>query len=255
MFRYAEAISNTRHGLRASPAPRLPGYRKAKPLGLSYASLPLLFVGFDLALIVASALLADLGYHQLSYQRPGDPQLSLGIGLVAAVLFAGTMQAQKLYRSLRTERLRLHLRAAFASWLMVFAGLSCILFLMKMSDAVSRGFLISFFGLGLSALLAWRILLKRLYRRLVVAGTLAGPRVAVIAEYGRDDTDTQLARLERYGYRLSRLFFLPAAEAGGKDDAERVKHMLQAVIRHVRGQHVDEILVVAPWSRTCRITA
>ncbi len=222
-----------------------PAPRTKRPLSLPYAALPPLFVLVDGLIILVSAVSADFLYHRWLYDSRSDLQLSLGIGLAAAVLFIAATHARKFYGGVRTTSLRQHAKAAFANWLLVFGGLACILFLLKMSDAVSRGGLLVFFITGLAGLLFWRVLLKRLYLRLVVAGTLSGPRVAILIESGRTDVAMQLQRFERYGHRVSRLFFLPDHQ----ESAVRMTAVLDALICHVREQRVDEILVLSSWGR------
>jgi Undecaprenyl-phosphate glucose phosphotransferase len=219
--------------------------RAGRPMSLPYAALPPLFVLVDGFLIILSAVGADFLYHHWLYGSHSDMQLSLGIGLAAAVFFIAATHGRKLYGGIRTTSLYQHLEAAFTNWLLVFGGLGCILFLVKMGEAVSRGGLLVFFILGLTGLVGWRLFLKRLYLRLVVAGTVSGPRVAILVEAGRSDVAMQLQRFERYGHRVSRLFFLP-------DDRKPPEHtavILDALIRHVREQHVDEILVLSSWGR------
>jgi Undecaprenyl-phosphate glucose phosphotransferase len=219
--------------------------RARRPLSLPYAALPPLFVLVDGLIILVSAVGADFLYHHWLYDSRSDMQLSLGVGLAAAVLFIAATHARKLYGGIRTTSLRQHVKAAFANWLLVFGGLACILFLVKMGDALSRGGLLAFFITGLAGLVLWRVVLKRLYLRLAVAGTLSGPRVAILIEAGRTDVAMQLQRFERYGHRVSRLFFLP--DEG--EPAARTPTVLDALIRHVREQRVDEILVLSSWGR------
>jgi Undecaprenyl-phosphate glucose phosphotransferase len=219
--------------------------RAGRPMSLPYSALPSLFVLVDGFLILLSAVGADFLYHRWLYDSRSDMQLSLGIGLAAALLFIAATHACKLYSGIRTTSLYQHVKAAFANWLLVFGGLGCILFLVKMGEAVSRGGLLVFFVLGLTGLVGWRVVLKRLHLRLVVAGTVSGPRVAILVEAGRSDVAMQLQRFERYGHRVSRLFFLPDA----MKPPEHTSAVLDALIRHVREQHVDEILVLSSWGR------
>jgi Undecaprenyl-phosphate glucose phosphotransferase len=223
--------------------------RGERPIALPHAALPALFVIVDVLVILASALASDAAYHSLVFDGPGDPQRSLGAGAVAAILFIALQHARKYYGSIRTIRLGAQLKAAVGSWMIVFAGLACVLFLLKMGDAFSRGVLLTFFFTALAGLVIWRVMLKRLYRKLVVAGTVTGPRVAVLAETGRSDTNGLLQRLERYGYSLSRLFFLPPDGLASEAVEKRTSDALQALIRHVREQRIDEILVVSSWHR------
>jgi Undecaprenyl-phosphate glucose phosphotransferase len=223
--------------------------REDRPIALPHAALPALFVIVDVLVILASALAADVGYHSLAFDGSGDPQRSLGAGAVAALLFIALQHARKHYGSIRTIRLGAQLKAAACSWIIVFAALACVLFLLKMGDAFSRGVLLTFFFTALAGLSLWRLALKRLHRQLVVAGTVTGPRVAVLAENGRSDTNGLLQRLERYGYSLSRLFFLPPDGLAAGLAEQRTSEALQALVRHVREQRIDEILVVSSWHR------
>lgn len=224
----------------------LNGGRSSRPLSLPHAALPALFVVVDFLIILASAFGANIGYHGMFRGLPGDLGLSLGVGLVAGALFIATQHHVKLYRAIRTAPLRVHLKSATLSWIGTFAAFACLLFLLKMGDVISRGTLIIFFGSGLIGLLGWRVILKRLYRKLVQAGTIAGPRVVVLADPAQRDINLLLLRLERYGYSLSRLFLLKDSETvDERVSGETLRSTLDALVLHLRKQRIDEILVVA----------
>jgi Undecaprenyl-phosphate glucose phosphotransferase len=220
-------------------------HRRHGPVSLPVTVLPFLSAAIDGVLIVLAALLGSLVYHLTAYGHMGDLQRSLGVGLIAAAMFVGSAHAQGHYAlARRTEALRGSIRLAATTWLWVFGGVICVIFLTKIGDYFSRGTLILIFVLGLGLLVSWRWLLDRLALRLLLAGTLVGPRIAILADPDREDRESQFRRIERYGYRIARLFFLP--REGAED---RVEDALQPLLQHVRQQKIDEILVVADWHR------
>jgi Undecaprenyl-phosphate glucose phosphotransferase len=233
---------------------RTPG-RRTKPklsslraFAIPHAALPLLFALGDGVLIIFTALLADFAYHALFRPLGGDLQRALGIGLLCAALFLAAMHWQNAYRSIRSLRIREHSRMALLTWLLAFGGLAGLIFLFRMGDLISRGMLLSFFLLGLGCLLLWRIEIKRLHRKMVLAGTVAGPRVIVLSDRGRADLHGQLQRIARYGYSVARLFVLPAiAEKDAPETSEKISTTLDALIDHVRSERIDEIVVVTSW--------
>jgi Undecaprenyl-phosphate glucose phosphotransferase len=232
------------------PQSAVTALRRHGPLTVPLAVMPLISGAVDGVLILACAIGSDFLYHQFTYARMGDLQRSFGLGLMAAALFVVSANAQRLYTNVhRLGALRGGLRSVALTWLAVGAALTSIILLLKVGDALSRGMLLSFVATGLVALSLWRWLRDRIVLRLIIAGTLTGPRVAVLADLERRDRESQMRRLERYGFRISRLFFLPAKSDGDKDDERQMLATMQALIRHVRRQQVEEILIVADWSR------
>jgi Undecaprenyl-phosphate glucose phosphotransferase len=223
---------------------------RLRALAIPHAALPLVFSLGDGLLIILCALAADLGYHAFFNPQGGDLQRALGIGLLSAALFLASMQWQNAYRRIRSLRLREHLHTALLGWLLAFGGLAGLIFLFRMGDLISRGMLVSFFVLGLGCLTLWRIEIKRLHRKMVVAGTMAGPRVIVLSDRGRSDLHGQLQRIERYGYSVARLYVLPAiADKDAPETSEKIRTTLAELIEHVRSEHIDEIVVVTSWQQ------
>ncbi len=218
-----------------------------RPLRFPVAALPWLFVAGDIAVIVAAAVGTEQLYHRFITDGGADGQRSIGLALVAAMLFVALQQSQKLYQAIRSVRLVHHTRQALVNWISVFAALAGLMFLLKLGEAFSRVSFIAFFCSGFTGLMAWRMALKRLYLRFVVAGSLTGPRVALLVEHGCPDIGSQLHKLRRSGYRVSRLFFLPRETTEGERDPDATDAALRGLQRHVRERHVDEILVLASW--------
>ncbi len=220
--------------------------RQRKPLRLPLTALPWLLIGGDILVAISAALVAEAGYRTLMDQGAADMQRSLGLGVAAAFLFVTLQQSQGLYRGMRSIRLLRQFRSALVSWMLVFAILAALLFLFKIGDTFSRVVMVSFMCVGYAGLVAWRIIVRRLCLRLVTAGTIVGPRAALLVEHGFVDVAAQMNRLRRAGYRLTRIFMLP----DGSEDAQAAaltEAALGGLVRHVREQQVDEILVLGSW--------
>jgi Undecaprenyl-phosphate glucose phosphotransferase len=214
---------------------------------LSYAFLPATVPLFDLVLILLSSVAAGVAYHDLTEGTVGEVQRYGGSGLAVAMLMVAALQWRGLYKPTTLLALNTQLREVALTWCFMFVALACIVFLIKIGDAFSRGAVILWFIFGALCLLIWRWIVSALVSRVIASGALPGPTVTIFAETGRSDLNEAVATLRRSGYTISRSFLIPGAEPS---DAftEAALEASHALIRHVRQTRVDEIIVVARWT-------
>lgn len=214
---------------------------------LSYRALPATVALVDFLLIVCSSIAASIAYHEHGGGAFGEVQRYGGSGIAVATLMVAALQWRRLYRPASLLALDAQLREVALTWCLMFVALACLVFLVKIGSAFSRGVVILWFVSGVFSLLTWRWLMNALVSRVIATGAIPGPTVAIIAEAGRADLNEVVAKLRRSGYAISRSFLISMTEPPDQAFVEAAQRASQALVRHVRRERVDEIIVVARW--------
>jgi putative colanic acid biosynthesis UDP-glucose lipid carrier transferase len=207
---------------------------------IDYASIEAITVLSDIATILFAAVLSGALYRL--HMDSGSVGL-VGIGMIVSALFVLWMKSRRMYELTSLLDLRRQVAAVCFVWIGVFFLLSGAAFAMNLGDTFAQRANLFFAVLGLTLLVAHRILWKELLSRGVRARHI-GRRVALIADGPNADPIT-LDVLQRHGFRLERQFTLPPASHGD----QRREHALSQAIAWVRQSDVDEVVVAADPNR------
>lgn len=168
----------------------------------------------EVAVIVASALLADAAYHELVLGGGALSTPFWAAGLMAAVLYACLIQARETGQPLRSINSAEALRDVSLFWFSAVGGVTFFAFALKATDAISRGATLGLLVLGLAGLVATRQLLPRLVARVRGARRATGEQVIVIGMRGDPMLDTLLEELRLAGIGTSGVVRIPGRQAG-----------------------------------------
>jgi undecaprenyl-phosphate galactose phosphotransferase/putative colanic acid biosynthesis UDP-glucose lipid carrier transferase len=164
-----------------------------------YAALRYVLALTDSAFIVASSLIGD-GAYQLFANHPSDhPDLALGAGVVAALLYFLIGQSVGFYDLRAVFLAKRDIKQIFAQWALVSLLLALLAFLMKVGAGFSRGSIICFASLALVLLLVSRSLAKRWVRDAVADGQVKGRRVVLLGSREELAAISANELLQRYG--------------------------------------------------------
>lgn len=105
----------------------------------------------------------------------------MALGATSALLFIIFGQARGIYRQNASSSPWSIARRVMVVWVLVFAVLLALLFLLKAGSSISRGSLIAEFGVGLAFVVPLHILWPRLLDHLKASGLAPSRRVAVLA--------------------------------------------------------------------------
>jgi Undecaprenyl-phosphate glucose phosphotransferase len=226
----------------APPAETLP-YRSASWLWPALV-VRLVMLG-DGLLIVGSGIGCEVGYNFLTQSTPARTDAYAAVSLLVAFNFCLLIMVQRGYELKSITNLRRRLGMTLATWAGVFAALLAISFVMKVSDAFSRGTTISFYLVGLAMLLTWDAYALRWTSRALRAGAFANSRVVVIAERGLWASSSAMAELSRHGYRVIRVLEIDPNELA----SPLMKPRLDDLIVFARENSVEHVLLLMNWSR------
>lgn len=236
---------------RESP-PSLAGKTEGRPVGRPSWRLPIAYSGIagtslaiDLALIGASALLAETLYQKVTYDIAGEFSRTMASALFVAVLFVAAMRVQHLYSPTRLIALDDQMRSVLSAWCGAFLILASGVFTWGVSHDFSRGQILLFWALGAAALLAHRTAWRIVLPRALESGALKGRTIislsceqAVPAQF--------VENLTRHGYHISAHFHIPA-------DQSRADEIMNRAIAICRTSEIEEVLLFVDPERMSNV--
>ena len=217
---------------------------------IPFRSVQPLVWGLDCIIILTSSIISGFLYHRWVIGGGGDLETSLAVGLLVAVNFTTVLAARGSYKPLGLIALQNRLKEAVTIWLIVFSLLLAVVFLLKVGATLSRGAIGTFLVVGLTSLIAWRVILSSYLTKVFAQGSFAERRVLVIGGSDEIDYSAGLYRLRRCGYRPVESFPILASDfetASGM--SERLRGMLSDAIRTAQSGRVEEILLAIPWNQ------
>lgn len=201
----------------------------------------------DLLVIVTASLISGAIY-QIAIQGTvfNLPGL-LAVGFHSGVLFVLFANSRSLYhvRQMAAVSTANQLRSVAACWMMMFCGLSMLLFLLKAAENYSRGATLIFGATSLGFLLVARVCSIGRVRQSLQAGEVT-LRAVVICD------ESQLPTLKRLKLRevreVARIILPPAAEV------DSGVATLDRAIARARQLRAEAIFLALPWKQRHRRT-
>lgn len=219
----------------------------AVPISLNVMS-PLVAL-FDLTCIVLLGIATGLLYDVVAFGKAGEVQHYLGSGLAVATLYSAFGHAAQLYRAPNFLRRKWQIGRSTLTWIMAFAFLATLGFLLKIGAAFSRGGMLLFFISGMFAIVVMRLVVARACILVISSGALKPNRIVLVGLTDQLAANVTLSALERFGYAVARVFSLPVDQDSTFDKYE-LKARLHEVIHYVREMGIDEIVIAIPWRLT-----
>ncbi|MEY9985993.1 Undecaprenyl-phosphate glucose phosphotransferase [Bradyrhizobium yuanmingense] len=203
----------------------------------------------DAALIVVSGIGCAVGYHVITAGTLGKADVYAAASVLVAINFVLLTIVQQGYRLKTVTHLPRTFRMTLATWTGLFGALLAIAFTMKVSDEFSRGTTISFYLIGLAALLAWKIVAARWTAHALRTGAFANGRALLIAEFGLATSSNAVEDLGQHGYRLMRVMEIPAKELASPLLLSSLAPRFEELINYAREHRIEHVFLLINWSR------
>lgn len=200
----------------------------------------------DLLCIVLLAAATGYAYDVVVLSANADPSGYLGYGVAVATLYSAFAHAAGLYSTPDLLRLKRQIGRSLLIWAGVFVLLASLVFLLKIGAAFSRGKMMLFFSSGILMMIATRLAVARICIYVTTSRTIAPNQIVLVGSHDELAGNDALATLEQHGYAIAAIFQLPDLDTLTTED---VKSPLREVIRFVRSNTVDEVVLALPWSR------
>jgi Undecaprenyl-phosphate glucose phosphotransferase len=221
---------------------------------LSQASVTPAFVALEILILTLTCLASDNAYHAIVYQnfaftnRSIDFQSLAGLGVMMAGLHAALLRPYGSYRMMTLASDRLEIIRPFLTWTLVFLFFSAVAFTLKVGGDFSRGSMLSFYFMGLVAIVALRLGLRPLLRRAISSGSLQGHRLVIIGDTRHWAEAATQDALGMEGARVMATFHVAAKENGREVFERELDGSLRRLVAFSRNHAVDKILLALPWS-------
>ncbi len=216
-------------------------------LPIAYRAIPTIALAIDLAIIVVSAVCAELLYHEMPSGLEGEFSHTLAAAVFVAILFVATMRIQKLYSPVRLVEIDDQARSVLSAWCGAFLILACGVFTSGVSHDLSRGDILLFWAIGAVALLVHRTAWRTILPRALESGALRGRAVVSLSS---EDVVPQrfVDNLSRHGYHILAHFHVPANEPSSDE-------VIDAVVSMCRNSNLEEVLLFVDPERMTNLRA
>jgi undecaprenyl-phosphate galactose phosphotransferase/putative colanic acid biosynthesis UDP-glucose lipid carrier transferase len=201
----------------------------------------------DLLLVVTACVAAGIGYHWLFLDSRPAALPYIGLGGLVALNFVTILFARSAYRSAALVNWKRQVKDVIATWCAVFLVLLSVAFSVKMGALLSRGATFGFFGLGATALVAWRWTLAYWLNRAIANGSFAPQKAILIGDSAAVVRSTIAPELWHYGYATKATFDIRESRAEWHNDGDGLQAILRRVIEAARREEVDLILLLMSW--------
>ncbi len=206
----------------------------------------------DGLVVVSLSVLAGIAYHFVAYDGPGHILDYAKVG-AAVALFRWILQHPV---STISSRPKNSLRYQFYLWNAAFLCLLAFAFLGKISGTYSRGTILLFYLSGLPFLILWQEAWKRFVRQGLYSGRLAVRHGLLLGTMAKVDEFRRKYSPGRSGMIVSDTVILPEEALEETPESESIlNEALRKTIELVRQSHLDDVVVLLPWSATHAVNA
>ena len=205
----------------------------------------------DGLLTILTSVLGGLLYHLAAFGTFPELDPYFAIGILAMLAYQLIAWNAGLYRVTAWLEPQRNYGLILASWFGTFLLLTLFLFLLKLGSEVSRGAVVTFAGLALSALVASRTAVGRWVRTGFEVGSIRGRRAMLIGTPGELATVKSRQRLLALGLTEVDRHALPHEEA---EFGCRCREVLKLAIERSRECQADEIILALPWGNIEQLT-
>ncbi|WP_407121669.1 undecaprenyl-phosphate glucose phosphotransferase [Bradyrhizobium sp. STM 3561] len=203
----------------------------------------------DAALIVVSGVGCAISYQVATTGMLGKADVYAAASVLVAINFVLLTVVQHGYRLKNITNLPRIFRMTLTTWTGLFGALLAIAFTMKVSDEFSRGTTISFYLVGLAALLAWKIAAARWTAHGLRTGAFANGRAIMIAEFGLAASSNAVDDFGQHGYRLVQVMEIPTKDLASPLLLSSLAPRFEELIAFARENRIEHVFLLIDWSR------
>ncbi len=207
----------------------------------------------DVLLIVCLAVLTGSGYHLAVYGTIGEIENYATVGALAALSYTLPFLFRNEYRIHDYLEGRRSFRRVFMVWNYAVLSLAVIGFLTKSTGIYSRGWLTVFYVAGLSGMTALSAITGALLGSLIDRGRLSCRRVMLVGSNDEVRRVGDIMIAARAGVRVVAMMALAGPADSDQDGVACTKQLLREAVERARTLHVDDVVLLADWSRDAQI--
>jgi Undecaprenyl-phosphate glucose phosphotransferase len=210
-------------------------------------------VVIDLILVIATSLVAGIGYNWIFLDFVPDMQTYAAIGVLTFTNVCAVLAARGDYQVTNLLNFPRQARDLAFIWTFVLFVLIAVVFALKAAEAFSRGATFTFFVLGLGGMIAWRALLTRFLRQTLSAGGFASRSVILIGERSRLVESRQLLELQQCGYQPIHTLEIAEEDIATIKMSQTLRAKIDRAIETAQATSVAEIFLLIGWEHSWAI--
>jgi undecaprenyl-phosphate galactose phosphotransferase/putative colanic acid biosynthesis UDP-glucose lipid carrier transferase len=220
--------------------------RNRPRITISYHSIAPFFAAADAIIILLASVAGAGGYQFLISGSLGQIEPIAGLGFIGSLAYCLSARHLGLYDIQNLLQQYQSLVRIVSSLLFVVFVVTVTLFLFKIGQEVSRGSVMSFFGIVTFILLGWRRVATRHISRLVQNKAITGRRAVLIG------SNVELASLSpdkllvQFGIDEARRVILPFQQSSDLVSALQLA-ALDTAVDAARAVNADEVLICVSW--------
>lgn len=218
---------------------------KARSL-LPFQWMEAIAIGANLLLIAATSLLSGIAYDVMFLGGLGPITAFLGVGILVGINFTAILAARGSYRPQKLANASRQVREITTVWLFVFFVLSAAAFSLKITEEYSRGAILTFFVVGWTSVIGWRLIVARIITRGLERASFAEQKSILIAQRELAGAPV-VEELKRCGYRPIRTFEFGSVAVRAAHSAQLLQ-LVQEVIEVTRNEQVRQVFLLASWN-------
>lgn len=212
----------------------------------------MLWPAADAIVVVVLSVLSGLAYHFFTYGGAGHVIDYAKVG-AAVALFRWILHHPVSSISARPQN---SLSYQFYLWNAAFLCLLAFGFIGKITGTYSRGAVMLFYASGLPLLIMWQAAWKHFIRQGLSSGRLALRRGLLLGTPAKIEEFRRKYRPARAGMIVTDTLMLPANALENTEAGDlTLSKLLDRAVELARRSHLDDIIVLLPWSATRAIDA
>jgi undecaprenyl-phosphate galactose phosphotransferase/putative colanic acid biosynthesis UDP-glucose lipid carrier transferase len=200
----------------------------------------------DGVLILITSVLTGIIYYNVAFDRVGPVELFLGVGFLSFLNFSAILAARGAYRPHNLANFWRQARETTTIWLLVFLALLTVAFLVKVSSTYSRGATLTFFAVGLTGILVWRLVMARFLAHALAVGAFAEQKAVLLAETGQLSGSTVLDELNCCGYRLVRALEFKRDANSSTGASSALLKSIKQILEISRQEPIECVFLLVP---------
>jgi Undecaprenyl-phosphate glucose phosphotransferase len=213
---------------------------------LPFEAIGWIAVAVDFIIIMATSVLADVGYQWGLLNSGGSDERFVGVGLLIFANFSAIAAARGNYQPRNLLNSGRQIREVILAWALVALMLLGAAFSLKIASTFSRVSTVTLFVLGCALIVLWRVLLSNLIVRALEEGAFAERKIVLIAEKGQLSSSRGLVELSRCGYRPTRIFEISRSETDAGLSSS-LRATLDEVIELSRRAPIEQLFLLVKW--------
>ena len=206
----------------------------------------------DVTIIISTTIIGDALYHT-AIAAAKKPDLSFGIGVLISVAYVLAAWRFGLYSIFRLEKLVRDRSRVIASCHAAYLFVIFTLFLLKATEAISRGAMMTGFVICFALLLFWRHVAKDWIRSALLSGAIRGQRVMLLGTADELSTVSRDYLLLTYGANEIGRITIPPGPRESIGILEGPPAGIKMVLENARARSADGIILALAENDTANL--